>query len=480
MNRIGPQTIHARRRLAALLLVGICAIGWPRTDAAAQETPAAGSGTPQDQEAVADEEGALSTSIPALAAVKKALKDRGISPQVFYTGEGLGNATGGVRRGAVYEGLLDVGFDADMDRIAGLKGGTIHVNAFQIHGRGLSEYNLDNLATISGIEAYRSTRLYEAFYDQKFLGDKLSIRAGNLAEESDFFVSELAGIYVNGTFGWPTIWASNLPSGGASYPIATPGVRIKYGPDEATTYLIGIYDGDPAGVGYGGDAQRADPHGTSFRVSDPPLVMAEAQYRYGQDKDPTALAGTVRLGGYYQFGRYTTAHFASGDTFLDDAVATPRGKSYDGNYALYGIVDQMVYRMPGGDDPKKGIGVFARVGGSPADRNYIDFYVDAGVNFAGVWSRRPNDVFGLAVSYSRVSPYVSGLDGVLAASGSVTPIRTAETVLELTYQAQIVPGFVIQPDVQYIFRPGGGIRDPNTGAQVRNAAVFGVRTSIKF
>lgn len=57
-------------------------------------------------------------------------KTLGILPQPFqrygvkfaatYIGEVLGNTTGGVKRGAVYEGRLNLAVDADLDKILGL------------------------------------------------------------------------------------------------------------------------------------------------------------------------------------------------------------------------------------------------------------------------------------------------------------------------------------------------------------------------
>ena len=45
-------------------------------------------------------------------------------------------------------------------------------------------------------------------------------------------------------------------------------------------------------------------------------------------------------------------------------------------------------------------------------------------------------------------------------SGSFVPVRTSETYLEITYQYQLTPAMQIQPDMQYVFNPGGGIAEP--------------------
>ena len=90
---------------------------------------------------------------PRLWEFKKALLDLGYNFQVNYTGEVAANPVGGAQQGADYEGLLELGIDGDLNRIAGLKGASFHINAFAIHGRGLTTYNIFNFSTISGIEA---------------------------------------------------------------------------------------------------------------------------------------------------------------------------------------------------------------------------------------------------------------------------------------------------------------------------------------
>ena len=61
------------------------------------------------------------------------------------------------------------------------------------------------------------------------------------------------------------------------------------------------------------------------------------------------------------------------------------------------------------------------------------------------------------------------------------PVRSSESYLELTYQYQAAPWLLLQPDVQYVYGPGGGVANPLArGRRVGNEAVFGLRTSIAF
>ena len=63
------------------------------------------------------------------------------------------------------------------------------------------------------------------------------------------------------------------------------------------------------------------------------------------------------------------------------------------------------------------------------------------------------------------------------------PSRRAEALFTSVYQYQIRDGWTLQPNFQYIFRPGGGATDPLgqlPGRVLKDAAVFGLRSTMKF
>ena len=101
----------------------------------------------------------------------------------------------------------------------------------------------------------------------------------------------------------------------------------------------------------------------------------------------------------------------------------------------------------------------------------------------GLWSQRPDDQFGFSAAYTEFSPSVHAFDlDTAQSSGENLPARNYELLLEATYQAQIMPGWTVQPDFEYVFHPGGGVVNPLNPASGRipDAAVFGVRTTIQF
>ncbi len=134
--------------------------------------------------------------------------------------------------------------------------------------------------------------------------------------------------------------------------------------------------------------------------------------------------------------------------------------------------------------PDKGIGFFARTSISPSDRNLISFYLDGGIQVSGFSAERPDDRFGIAMTYARISDGARGLDrDVQLFTGIQSPIRDFEAVLEMTYLAMVAPGVAVQPVFQYVMHPAGGAVDPNDATQtkrIKDAAVFGVRTTINF
>lgn len=397
--------------------------------------------------------------------IRAYLDSKGISYAFTYIGEVLGNTSGGFKRGATYEGRLDATLDVDLDKLASLKGAALHAEAFQIHGRGLSGNNTMDNFTASGIEAYPSTRLYEAWFEQKLADDKIAVRVGELGADTEFFVSQTSTLFVNSTYGWPAVPANDLPSGGPAYPLSALGTRLKVTPFDNFTVLAAIFDGDPAGPYRPGVndplPQVRNNNGTNFRLQDPPLVMTEAAYAYNQEKGSASLPGTVKVGYYHHFGQFA-------------ALDTPVTTTYRGNDGLYGVIDQAIYRVPGTDD--QGASVFLRLAGTPSDRNPFDLYVDGGLSFKGLIPGRSDDTIGLAAAYTRASPKLAQTG---AQTGALVP--DYEALIEATYQIAIVPGFTIQPDFQYIIHPGAhAVADPVDGRPIRDAAVFGIRATAHY
>lgn len=434
-----------------------------------------------DQKPADPDTGESTLEEATLGLLPNPLQKYGVKFAATYISETLGNVSGGIQQGAIYEGRLNLAVDVDLQKLAGLQELAFHANMFQIHGDGLSRENLQNYLVASGIEALPSTRLYEIWFERKW-GDTLALRAGQLAADTEFINAKYTDVFTNASLGWPAITSVDLPSGGPSPPLAALGTRLRANVNQHLTLVGGVFDGDPAGPGPG-DPQLRDNSGTNFRINDPPLVIGEAQFIWHGEKGDPGLAGKFKVGAWRHFGRFADQRLTAQGMSLADPAGSGIAANLAGDFGIYSVFEQKLYRV-GKEEDDRGIGVFARVSSSPSDRNLIDLYADAGVEWVGLSDLRPKDKFGIAAGYARVSSRAHALDvDFQQLMGPNWPLRRFEQVTTAVYQYEVRSGWTLQPNFQYFVHPGGGATDPlgtNPGKFLKNAAVFGLRTVLKF
>ena len=407
------------------------------------------------------------------------LAERGLTFGFVHTTEALANVAGGIKRGSVFDGKLETLIGVDFGRLAGLDGLSLYSNILQLHGdSGPGRNLLGNVNTVSNIEALPTTRLSELWLQQSFLGGTASLRAGQLVVDTEFLFSQYFSFFMSSD--WPTNPAVNIPSGGAAYPLATPGIRLKIDPTPQTTFLLSLLNGDPAGPGLN-DPEQRNRHGLNFRVNDPPYLIGEFQYRYNQAANATGLAGGVRFGAWHHFGSFDDLRFDTAGASLASPLSTGIARRLQGNDGIYAVIDQQLYR-PAGGDANSGILLFGRAAYSPPDRSLNDFYLDAGIIFAGLIPARPADAFGASFLYAHMSDRARGLDrDTRFFTGLPVPLRDYELSFEFTYGASIVPGWTIYPTAHLIFHPGGNVPDVNSRTEpIKNSVVIGVRSVMQY
>ena len=254
-----------------------------------------------------------------LGLLPQPLERWGIKFAATYIGEALGNPSGGLKRGSVYEGRLNLAVDVDLEKLAGVRDLTFHANMFQIHGGGLSRGALLNFMDVSGIEALPSTRLYEAWFERKW-GTKLALRAGQLAADTEFMTAKYTEVFTNASLGWPAGLSLNLPSGGPSPPLAAVGARLRADITDNLTVLGAIFNGDSAGPG-ADDPQLRNRYGVNFRINDPPLALGEMQFLWNGRK---GRPGTGRKVQAWRMAPFRRCSAISALTGRGSRLRTPR------------------------------------------------------------------------------------------------------------------------------------------------------------
>ena len=350
------------------------------------------------------------------------------------------------------------------------------IDRFQLHGRSLSQFNLENLNTDSGIAGDPATRLWELWYQQQSADNKFDIKVGQQSIDQEFMVSQYALSFVNTMFGWPALPSYDMPAGGPAYPLSALGGRLRAEPTDQLTLLAGVYDGNPAGTNVG-DPQQADPTGTNFDLNSGILAMAEAQYAINQPTSqvggvPAGLPGTYKIGAWYNSNQFADQNLDTLGLSLADPSTSGIPLEHAGDFSVYGVMDQMIWRPA--SDSMQSVGVFARVMAAPGDRNLVSFSANAGLVVKAPLPGRDNDTFGIGLGYAQLGSAARAFE---QASAPGSPVHTGEAYLEITYQYQVTPWWTLQPDFQYTFDP---INPGNLGQRIGNEAVVGMRTNIVF
>jgi porin len=406
------------------------------------------------------------------------LERKGIVFNLNYTNDFLSNVRGGIGPGSVLIGVFQPQLDIDLQQLLGWQAGHFHSHGLVTHGPFFSQTYLGNILAVSNLEAGPVARLYSLWYEQSAFNDRLNVRLGLMSADSQFLQSKTASNFINNGISWPTFLAANLPAGGPAYPLPDPGIRVRIKPTEELAFQAAVFSGDPSG-GDGSNQSQPLPTGTVFSFRGGAFVIAEASYLPNQGKNANGLPGAYRIGGWWHTSpRFGDQRFDNTGQSLASPTSTGIPLNHTGDQGFYGVIDQMLYRVPGTED--QGLSAFLRAGGVPNDRNLISFYADGGLLYKGLVPRRPDDKVGIAAAYARVGDNARGLDQDIGLFGNfLYPVRSGETAIEMMYQAQLAPWWILQPELQYIIRPGGGVLNPD-GSFRPNAWVIAVRSSLNF
>jgi len=287
------------------------------------------------------------------------------------------------------------------------------------------------------------TQVSEYWYEQRLFNDRLGIRIGKQDVNSDLCVVDFGLEFINSSFGLiPNVPMPTFPDPGL-------GVTGFFEPTDWLSVGGGIYDGDPQGGEWGFDT-TFDGAGGSFS-----LVELALKPRLGRRR----LAGKYRVGFWFHSARLEELFVEP--EHAEEELSVPTARIFPHNYGVYVAFDQMVYKEKDDPEDSQGLGMFFQFGWAPQDRNEIWRYYGVGLAYTGLLPRRDEDVFGIGLAQVRFSPRLRRID----------KIAESETAVEFFYKAQLTDWMSLQPDLQYIVRPGG---------TEDNAVVAGLRLDISF
>lgn len=381
------------------------------------------------------------------------LNDVGIVPTMTYAADVQGNPVGGKKKGFAYFHNIGLDLLIHTEKLVGWKGGRIHISASQRSGRSLTKRDIGNTFDVAQLCCGRTYKLVDLSLQQSLFEDKLNIRLGRIAGGDEFLSSPLYWLFVqNGIDGNPVGIFFNV--GFSAYPNATWGVRVKSRPTKQSYIMAGVYNANP-------DRIKNKHHGADFSFDGPYLVIAETGYHPNSLLQSTGLPGSYKIGGYYQSGDF--------NNFTDP------NSTKNGNYGFYILLDQMIYREKGSERyTHQGLHPFVSLLFAPdSEINTFPFFMNGGLVYKGLIPGRNNDYAGFAVVYGKYSNKIAPTktQPTEFTPPQITGTEDFEMVLEWMYKIQLTKWLNVQPDVQYVIKPGG------TG-NIPNALVIGFQMGI--
>ena len=360
----------------------------------------------------------LSLSLSAVRAF-----DFSVQPTGALTLEGWSLFDGGVDSVESSLGLLHLGTDFALgDKTHG------HVGAFLFSGDNEVDSFTGDFGVYSNIITDSRYILFTAWLQSDFQDS--SFRWGQLAVDEAFFVSETGSLFINGNFGAIPTVSANVSA--PVFSVGAAGAEYRHNGNQG--YLqIGAYAGD-SGPG------DKDDHGFNWKAGGQAGYFFILERSLDYQLNPSQ-SGTIKIGGYYHTGQ-----FESFET----------NRSFKGLASIYGVIDQKI---------SESLSFFVRAGFNPeSERSVVTRYVDVGTAWQPLSETRPQDIMGIAYSYTQFSDSFAKSETLVSNSHS-------EQVLETTYSARLAGDWMMQPSLQWIIDPINATED---------ALIGGLRLSLEF
>ena len=378
------------------------------------------------------------------AAVQKKATELGVALSFVYDGEGFVNTVGGLRTGTVYLGNLHMMLTVDAARLLGWPGATFFFNGLVTHG-GHPSGLVGDAQGVSNLEAPPDGKLYEAWLQQNLFGNEFSALVGRYDLNTEFYRLQSAALFLNGSFGVGPEFSQSGLGGPSIFPDTSVGIRVAFKPVRGVVLRGALLDGVPV--------DRPDGGQRIFSKGDGLLLVGEAaflsrpvpedrpvsgRFRIGRDSGLPPYEGKVAIGGWYY-----TAEFDD----LSEQQRDGQPVRHHGSGGAYAIADGLLYQSSGASPMR--LNAFAQLGVGDFRVNRFGFYAGGGLVLSGVLPALENDELGLAVAIAR-----NGSHFIEEQRENAIAVSHTETAVEITYLVQIGKHVAIQPDIQYVMRPG--------------------------
>lgn len=345
------------------------------------------------------------------------LRDHGVEVEGFYIGDTSYPLRGGVREVTAYRHLADLRGIFDMEKLAGIPGGRLFVEAYSIWGD-FGAGDVGDFQVYDNIDNPKDRlQVAELWWQQQFASERIRIKLGKFDANSEFALPDAGGDFIGSSAGFsPTIFTM------ATYPDPSTGALAFAYPKGPFYAGVGLFDGSAV---HGAKVGKRGPK-TFFTNASDYFVIGEIGLRW----DETARFGPSRiaLGPWYH-----SADFQRWN-------GTQAGET-GGFWALF---EQRVLRIgPQRDEGTREVRVFGQYGWADSSISPANHHASLGVLWVGPLASRATDTTGVLVNW------------VDLADQDAAGFAGNEVSLELFYSLQLTPFFSLKPDLQLIDTPSG-------------------------
>ncbi len=405
------------------------------------------------------------------------LQKRGVDVALDYLTENGGNVTGGQREGFRTSGQVGLELDLDFEKLLGWQGAAFHSITVNREGRNVSVDSIgDDLATVQEIYGgggNKVAHLVYAYFEQELAKGHVDLAGGWLPIGTYFASSPLYCDFMNVLFCGNPHPLPNYPTE-RDWPQASLGVQARFLPLRQFYIQVGLFSTDTNfGTGGGG--------GSGFAWADAQKSGASVPIELGW----VPSFGPRHLIGHYKVGYARDTHRYANVLYNTQGIPQAIGggafasEDRDDEYVLF---DQMLLRQ--GKADTSGVIVFGGWVHATDDVSPLTQHAFVGATTTGSPWGRPKDTLGIDFNWIEASGTFTRAEELAFAAGQQAPVnvdkfggaygpQNTEQVVELSYIAHVFRGISVQPDFQYVIRPGATTATPD-------AAVLGFRTNINF
>jgi porin len=342
------------------------------------------------------------------------LHRHGFTPAFAEVMEGFSDFSGGKHPGQTGALTTKAQLTVQTQSLFGLRGGKAYIGLWDHAGRNPSKVNVGDLQGFDKLNYTPYFQIYEIWYQQRFWGSKLRIKAGKLDANDDFSVNLYGLNFLSGS-------AQQSPTEFTvpTTPAPMPGVEIFYSPNPGFYSGFAFFHANSS-VGFLNFYGHPE---AALIASNGNVFFGESGFTWNR----FAALGN----GYAKIGYWGD----TGDLTRFD------GTRQSGTQGLYAILGQQLEgsRRPGSI---RGVRAFVQYGLSNPAVAKMYRYFGGGLTWTGILPGRGKDMLGFGPEYVRLSPGMHLVHG-------------REMALESFYRVHVSNWAILDPDFQYIVHPGG-------------------------